>query len=37
MYFREYQGDDFTTAELQLEYNKFYSDCISENLKMTDI
>jgi hypothetical protein len=37
MYFMEYQGDDFTTAMLQREYNKFYSDCISENLKITDI
>jgi 1-acyl-sn-glycerol-3-phosphate acyltransferase len=37
MYFREYLGDDFTTETLQREFNKFYSDCIYENLKMTDI
>jgi 1-acyl-sn-glycerol-3-phosphate acyltransferase len=37
MYLREYQGDDFTTEALQKEYNRFYSESITENLKMTDI
>ncbi len=37
MYFREYTGHDFSTETLQEQYNKFYSECISENLKMTDI
>ncbi len=37
MYFREYPGDDFTTATLEREYNQFYSESISENLKMTDV
>jgi 1-acyl-sn-glycerol-3-phosphate acyltransferase len=37
MYIREYEGADFTTDTLQKEYNRFYSECIAENLKMTDI
>lgn len=36
MYLREYSGNDFTTETLCREYNRFYSECISENLKMTD-
>jgi hypothetical protein len=31
MYIKEYEGKDFTTEKLQKEYNRFYSDCISEN------
>jgi hypothetical protein len=37
MYFREYTGVDFSTEKLQKEFNLFYTECISENLKMTDI
>lgn len=37
MYFREYAGESFSTEILQQEYNRFYSECLSENLKMTDI
>jgi 1-acyl-sn-glycerol-3-phosphate acyltransferase len=37
MYLREYTGEDYTTEKLQKEYNRFYSECIAENLKMTDI
>jgi hypothetical protein len=37
MYLWEYTGEDYTTEKLQKEYNRFYSECISENLKMTDI
>jgi 1-acyl-sn-glycerol-3-phosphate acyltransferase len=37
MYFREYTGVDFSTEKLEKEFNLFYTECISENLKMTDI
>jgi 1-acyl-sn-glycerol-3-phosphate acyltransferase len=31
MYFKEYQGKDFTTEKIQEEFNRFYYDCISNN------
>lgn len=37
VYFREYGDEDFTTAVLHREFNKFYSECVAENLKMTGI
>lgn len=37
MYFREYSGEDFSAETLQKEFNIFFTECISENLKMTDI
>jgi hypothetical protein len=33
-YFEEYRGRDFTTQNLQEEYNRFYTGCISENLQL---
>ncbi len=37
MYLKEHQGEDYTIEMLKTEYNRFYSECIAENLKMTDI
>ena len=31
MFIKEYEGKDFTTEKMQEEYNRFYSDCVSEN------
>jgi 1-acyl-sn-glycerol-3-phosphate acyltransferase len=36
-YYREYMDEDFTTVKLENEFNKFYSECIAENLKLTGI
>ena len=36
MYFTEYKGLDYSTEKLQEEYNRFYSECISKNLLITD-
>lgn len=36
MNFREYSGKDFSTETLRKEYNQFYSDCLSENIKKSD-
>lgn len=31
IYFKEYTGSDFSTYNLQMEYNNFYSACVAEN------
>jgi len=37
VYFKEYGDEDFTTSRLHSEFNKFYTECVAENLKMTGI
>ncbi|MBN1108313.1 MAG: lysophospholipid acyltransferase family protein [Bacteroidales bacterium] len=34
MYFNEYQGDDRSFETLQEEFNRFYTECRNENIKM---
>ncbi len=36
MYLKEYDGNIYTTEELEKEYNSFYSACIAENQKKAD-
>jgi len=33
IYFREYEGSDFDSKNLQKEYNDFYAACVAENLR----
>lgn len=35
MYFKEYQRESFSTEVLQQEFNLFYNEAVSENLKIT--
>ncbi len=37
IYIMEYQGSDFSTAALASAYNRFYRECISENIKLAGI
>jgi len=36
LYLKEYTGKDFTTENLEKEYNYFYVNCISEDLRIKE-
>lgn len=37
MYVQEYTGEDLSVKGLQDEYNRFFTKCLSENLKLKDV
>jgi hypothetical protein len=36
VYFKEYENKNLDSEKMQNDYNQFYSECVSENLKRKD-